>query len=116
MAQRAPPYVVFAHRPHRHRGHHPNTGSQAFKRILKRQGIDDRGQHPHVICGNAIHAGPGQPLTAKNIAAAYDDRGLHSQVGKFLNLARDACNHRHVDAVRLPAHEGLATQLQQNTA
>ena len=41
-----------------------------FERILQRQRIDDRGQHPHVIAADTVHSGGADGDAADDIAAA----------------------------------------------
>src|SRR6202795_3313491 len=63
-----------------------------FQGILKRQPIDDRGKHAHVIAGGAVDGERLLARAAKNVSAADDDSHLHAQVVNLLHVAGNTMN------------------------
>jgi hypothetical protein len=50
--------VVLADLVDADRRHHPGRDRQRLERVLQRERVHDRGQHAHVVAGDAVHAGP----------------------------------------------------------
>ena len=94
--------------------HHARVHAERLERVLHRERVHDRGEHAHVIAGDAVHAGARQPRAAEDVAAADDDRDLHAQAHDLADLERDALEHLRVDAVVLLAQQRLARQLEQD--
>src|SRR5690606_31614358 len=54
--------------------HDPDLAAELFQGVLHGQGVDDRGEHAHLVAGDAVHAGGGQAGAAEDVATA-DDQG-----------------------------------------
>ena len=61
---------------HRDRARHARGDAAALERILQGDGVDDRGQHPHVIAGHAVDPLGGRGHAAEDVSAADDDGDL----------------------------------------
>ena len=72
---------------HLNRRHDARGNALPLQRILKRQGIDDGGEHAHVITRDAIHLMSRGGDTAKDVAAAQNQADLDACSGDFRNLA-----------------------------
>ena len=90
------------------------TTSVLLERVLQRQGVDDRGQHAHVVGGGAVHAAGAGRQAAEDVAAADDDGRLDAEALNLADVARDARGDRRIDAELLLAHQGFAGQLEEN--
>ena len=73
----------------------------ALERVLQGDGVDDRGQHPHVIAGHAVDPLGGRGDAAEDVAAADDDGDLDAEfvhlddlVGDARRASRDRCRSR----------------------
>ena len=86
--------------------HHP----QALQGVGQGQGIDDGGQHPHVVGPGAVHfaAGPSPP----EVAAAHDDAHLDPQVDAFLDAGADIYHGIVVDPKAAFARQGFPADFQ----
>lgn len=62
---------------------HAGEGADFFQRVLKRECVDDSGQHTHLVGGDAVHVFGLLGHAAEEVAAADDDRDLHPQVAHF---------------------------------
>ena len=90
------------------------TDALLLERILKRQRVDHRGQHAHVVGGGAIHAARARGDAAEDVAAADDDGRLHAHRLDLADLAGDLRGNGRIDAVALLAHEGFAGEFQED--
>ena len=95
------------------RGLDARVGAQSLQRVLQRKGVENRGEHPRVVGGRAIHPLRRDGHAAVEVAAADDDRELRSGAADGNDLARDRQHDAGIDAVVAGAHERLARQLQQ---
>src|SRR5216684_1894500 len=114
MTNRAPPDEWLGHLIHLNRRLHARVYLLLFERVLQRQRVDHRGQHSHMIGGNPVHVPSLIGHAAKEVAAAYNDRKLHSQfvyVSQFGRNLMDACC---VDAEALIGSESLSGKFEQN--
>jgi hypothetical protein len=67
---------------------HPGRHADLLERVLQGQGVDDRGEHAHVVGGDAADRLAAVLLAAPDVAAADDDADLQSlRVGE-LDLGR----------------------------
>ena len=66
---------------------HPGGDAQLLQRVLQGQGVDDGGQHAHVIPGGPLDAVPAGGEAAKDIAAADHHHDLDAQLADFADLA-----------------------------
>ena len=101
-------------RAHLDGGDHAGDDALLLERVLQRQGVDDRGQHAHVVGGRAVHAPGAGGDAAEDVAAADDDGGLDAQALDFGDIVGDLRRHGRIDAEVLLAHQGFAGQLQKD--
>ena len=87
-----------------------------LERVLQREGVDDRGQHAHVVGGRPVHALGARRQAAEQVAAADDDRGLDAELLDLADVPGDAGGDRRVDPELLLAHEGFTGEFQEDTA
>jgi hypothetical protein len=71
----------------------------AFQGGLQGQGVDDRGQHAHVVAGRALHAAALPGGAAEDVAAADHDGHLGAQVAHLFDLAGDGGQDGGVEAL-----------------
>ena len=114
VADRPPADERLGHRAHLDRRDDAGDHVQLFERVLKRQRVDDRRQHPHVVRGGAIHAARARRDAAEDVAAADDDGRLHAHRLDLADLLGDLGGHRRVDPVVLRAQEGFAGEFQED--
>ena len=114
MPHRAPPDERFRNLRHRNGALHPRGRAQFFQRILERQRIDNRRQHPHVIARGAFNAAFTAAQPAKNIAAADHHDHLHPEVAHFANLLRHALHRIGVNANARFTTQHFTAQLEEN--
>ena len=69
-----------------------------LERVLERQRVDDGRQHAHVVGGGAVHALGARRQSAKQVAAADDDRRLHAELLDFADVDGDAAGDCRVDS------------------
>ena len=93
---------------------HARVHAQALERVLHRERVHHRGEHAHVVGGDAVHAGARQARAAEDVAAADDDGDLHAHLDDVLQLAGDALDDRRIDAVVAVAQQGLARELHED--
>ena len=98
--------------PHIDGALHPGIYAPFFQRILKRQTIHHRRQHPHIIRRRAIHALRASGEATPNVAAADDHRTVDSFLANRLDLCRNILYHRRIDAKSLFSGQGLSRKLQ----
>ncbi len=114
VADRAAADERLGDRAHFDRGQHAGRDRSLLERVLEREGVDDRGQHPHVVGGRAVHPARAGGQAAEDVAAADDDRRLDAEALNFGDVFGDAVGDRGVDPVVLLAHEGFAGQFQED--
>ena len=78
VTDRAAPDKGLRDLSHFNRGLNARIDAHFLERILKRQSIDDRGQHPHIIAADPIHAGCAHGNSTDNIASSNRGRDLDS--------------------------------------
>src|SRR6185437_9364248 len=84
-----------------------------FECVLQCERVDDRGQHAHVVGGDAVHVAGLLGDAAKKISASDDNGDLHADrvdVAEFSSYFVDAGG---VNAKAFVRGEGLAGKLQQ---
>ena len=113
VPHRPPPDVRLGDLPDLDRGLHPRRDVRLLERVLEREAVDDRREHPHVVALRAVHplARPFEP--AEDVAAADDDPALHAERVHVGELGGEAAEDVGGDAEAAggPA-EGLAAQLE----
>ena len=115
MPHGAAPDIVFADLVDADGGHDARVHPEALERVLHRERVHHRGEHPHVVGRHAIHAGAGQSRPAEDVAAAEDHGDLHAHLYDLLQLAGDALEHGGVDTVVAVAQQRLARELHQDS-
>jgi hypothetical protein len=108
MTHRAPPDIRLAHRLHRDRRQYPRRHSRLFERVLQRERVDNRRQHPHLIGGRAIHPALLVRAATQDIARADHQRELDPQTGYFLDLERNRSERIEIDPAVMRRRERLA--------
>ena len=58
-----------------------------LERVLEGQAVHDRGQHPDVVAGRAVHALGRRGHAAEDVAAADDDADLDAEAMDLGDLA-----------------------------
>ena len=114
MPDSAPPDERLRHLIHLNRRLHARVDFLLLECILQSKRVDDRGEHSHVIGGNAVHVSSLVGHAAKEVAAAHNDRKLHSQLVHVGQLGCDLVNARRIHTKALIGSEGFSGNLQQN--
>ena len=84
----------------------------ALQHIRHGQGIDDRGQHPHVVSTDSLHIIAAVLLAPPEVAAAYHNAHLDAQLGTFFDGIGHFVNHIKVQAAPFVASQGFSADLQ----
>ena len=82
--------VRLGHLVHLDGAHDAGVDADLFQRVLHGQRIDDRGQHAHVVGGDAVHLLGSGGYPAKNIAAADHQSDLDAGGGDRRRFRRPA--------------------------
>ena len=114
MADCPLPVEWLGHVLHGDGGHDPRLGTLTAQRILKRQRIDDRGQHAHRVTARPVNALRCAGHPPEDISAADDDARLHAQPGNFGDLRGDAVDGAAVDGRSRLAHQCFAGKFEKN--
>ena len=102
------------HLVHLDGAHHAGEDVLLLQRVLQRERVDDRGQHTHVIGGDAVHLLGLFGDAAKEVAAADYDGDLDPGPVDLTDFSRDFVHPLVVDSKALPGGQCLAGELQQN--
>ncbi len=87
-----------------------------FHGFLECEGIDDGGEHAHVVGGGAGDgAVVGEFFAADEVTAADDDSELDAELGDFGHLLCDILEFRGVDTEAAVAAESLAADFEEDT-
>ena len=102
-----------------HLGHgdgalHPGGDAQLFQRVLQGQGVDDRGQHAHVIPGGALDAVLAGGEAAEDIAAPGHHHHLDAQLADFADLAGHFVDGFGANADAPGAAKGLTADFEED--
>src|SRR6266404_2927175 len=116
MAHCPAPDIVLAYFVDPQRRHDPRIDPLGLERILHRQGVDDRGQHSHVIRGHSIHSSARQTGAAEDVAASQYHGHLHAHLRQVADFARNAFQNLRIDAVVFASQQRLSGQFDQNSA
>ena len=84
-----PPDERLGYRPDLDRGLHPGRDVALLERVLQRQGVDDRGEHAHVVAGHPVDPLLARRHTADDVAAADHDRELDAEAMHLGDLVGD---------------------------
>src|SRR3954453_21861940 len=88
MADGPPPDVRLADLRHGDGALDAGVLAVALQARLKRQAVDDGGQHAHEVGGRPLHAALAGRLAAPDVAAADDDGYLHAKADDATDLMR----------------------------
>ena len=94
--------------------HHAGEDILLLQRVLQRQRIDHRGQHAHVIGGDAVHLLGLLGHAAEEVSAAHHDGDLDAQAVHIGELGRDLVHALIVDTKALAGGQSLAGNFQKN--
>ena len=114
MADGAAADEGLGHLVHFDRRLHPGVNALLFQGILQGQRIDHRGQHAHVVGGDAVHFLGLLGHAAKEISAADDDGNLDAQGVNVRQFSGDFVDAQGIDAETLVRGQGLAGELEQD--
>ncbi len=78
VAHRAPADVRLGDLGDRDRRLHAGLDVLLLERVLERQRVEHRREHPHVVARGAVHAFGGLGEATVDVAAADHDRDLHA--------------------------------------
>ncbi len=97
-------------------GLHPGGLAQLLERVLQGQGVDDRGQHAHVVGLGAVHARRRRRSCPARCCRRRRRRRCRrrGRRGPRRSRGRCVCDDGAVDAVAGLAGEGLARELEQD--
>lgn len=112
MPDGAPPDERLGHLIHFDGSLHACIDFLLLERILQRQRVDDRGQHTHVIGGNAVHVTRLVGHAAEKIAAADYDRDLHAQFVNVRQLGGDLVDASGIDTKALMGSQSFSGKLE----
>src|SRR4029450_772333 len=91
----------------------PGRLALALEGGLQVEGVDDRGQHAHVVALGAVQPGGGRGLAPPDVAAADHDGDLRVEgLADLDHLGGDQVDDRLVDPEVLRAGEGLTGELE----
>ena len=88
---------------------------QFFKSVLKREGVDDGGQHACVVRGGAFHAVLLCHMAAPDVASSDNDPYLDTHLGGGIDFSGSVLHSRSVNAEAFVALQGLAAELEQDS-
>src|SRR3989304_2341120 len=100
--------------PHLDGGQHPGRHLKPFQGVLQGQGVDDGGQHAHLVGGHALEAASAGGASAEDVAAADNHADADAELVNFLDFPGDVGDGFIINAEVLLAHEGFTAQLQQD--
>jgi len=103
------------HLRHRDRGRHASLRAAPLQRVPQGDGVDDRGQHPHVVARDAVDALGGRRHAAKDVPAADDDGDLNTRAMDLDDLVGHAGDGVRIDGVPAPAHERFPGKFEKDT-
>jgi hypothetical protein len=101
---------------HFDRGHHSRGHTLFFERVLKREGVDHRGEHPHVVRRHAIHVLSRGRHAAKKVPATYYEANLNAAASHFGNFSRQCGNTRRIHAEGPFARQHLTAYFEENAS
>ena len=113
VADGAAPDVGLGQRLHPDGRHDPGVHADLLQHVLQRQGVDDRGQHAHVVGGDAVEPFPAGRGAADDVAAAHHQREVHAEGVHRLDLFRERLDDVKVEARAFLAAQRLARNLEQ---
>src|SRR6266404_684436 len=85
-----------------------------FQRVLQGEGVDNGGQHPHVIAGGPFDAPLASGQAPENVSSTDDDDDLDAKLAYFADLTCHVVNGLRANTDARFASQRLATELEQN--
>ena len=85
-----------------------------FQGVLQRQGIDDGGQHAHLVGGYAVHFPGGGRDAAEDIAPAHHQTDLHAGGGHRSHFHSQFLDTRSIDTESRASGQRFAAELEQD--
>jgi len=117
MPYRPSPNVRLGHLTNLDGAHHSDGDPSLLEGVLERQGVDDRGEHAHVVALRAVHACASTLEAAKDVPTPNDDADLHSAALNLAELLGDLLERLHLNAeAALFATQRLTAQLENDAA
>ena len=93
---------------------HARLDPGLLERVLKRQRVDERREHAHVVGGRPVHAAAAPVDAAVDVAAADHDGDLYAPVADRPDLPGDVLEALGVGSVLLVAEQRLPGELYQH--
>src|SRR4029079_7307176 len=96
-------------------GHDARIGALPLQRVLQRERVEERREHPGVVGGRAVHPALWRRREAAvEVPAAHDDGDVDTVAADARYLLRDRLRDVGVDPVLALAHQRLAGELEQD--
>ena len=92
----------------------PDSAAALLEAIGNGQGVDDCGQHTHMVCTHALHFIAAVFETAPEVAAADHNADLHAGVHAALDHVAHLADHGKVKTPMCVASQSLAADLEQD--
>src|SRR6266478_6977853 len=93
---------------------HAGMYAELFEGILQGQGVENGGEHTHVVAGSPVNLKTLLSRAAKDISAADHDGDLRAEFVDFAQFLRDGINGFAINAESVRALEGFAGKFQEN--
>ena len=113
VADRAAPDVRLGDLGDRDRGLGARVDAELLERVLQRERVQERGEHPRVVGGRPVHALGGCRHPAVDVPGADDDRELGAGLVNCEHLLPDRVDGRGVDPVLAAPEQRFAGELQE---
>ena len=95
---------------------HTRGHADLLEGVLEREGIDDGGEHAHVVRRRTVHTLRAGSETAEQVAAADHDGGLHPELLNSADFPGDLRGDGRIDPECLFAHERLTREFEEHAA
>src|SRR5690606_26209076 len=93
-------------------GHHPGAHPAALEGVLEREGVDDRGEHAHVVALGPVHALAGSLEPAEDVATPHDQADLDARGLYVRDLLGGGPQGLGVDPSGVLVAQGLTAELE----
>ena len=114
LVDRAPADVRLRDLDDRERRLHARRHTERLELRLEREGVDDHGEHAHVVARRLLDAVLRDGRAAHDVAAADDDGDLHTEVVDLLDLVGEIPRVLRRDAELAIPEERLARELEKD--
>ena len=116
MPDRTAPDVRLGDLRHGDRRLHAGVDTKALERVLERERVEQRREHPRIVGGRAVHPLGGCRHPAIDVPGTHDYGELRPRLLDGHDLLGDRADGLRVDPVLALAEERLAGELQQRAA